>query len=527
MINNIKDLWYYVKILTREAYYLELKMKGTLNYYRLRSGIKRDYIGYLVLTFFTALIITIPIALDSLYGNILTVSISSFILAMVCFLITFIIISMKTWILQEYKLLDPLRLLPLTDNKISLIILFYTLFNALPMLLAPIIFTSIIATKYPNVLLILNILIYNYSAITLAIALSYRLASFLTKYSKTSGRVLRARISRFLSATIFIIAMLFFNLSYYLMGRLFVQIGKMTTLLKNASYLTLLWFIYPFSIFKCTNIDHLSLSESLLTNIVYLGLFTLFYFRSFNNFFKYYITPTVTVYKHKWIPIREPRHGMNYICAMILKDLKVAFREPRTASLIFLPLYSIIVILLTWSKFNPTVILIGILFMIGILCGSMLYQAIISEGKALWYSLFLLGRKKFLKGKTYFVTSICFLYSFIVALYYVITTGCINCFILALCSLATYLSITYITAKILEKRVYAGMRVVVKYNVADALITITLSIIIVSLVIAPYFILSLIFKYNRLMSSIISLLVALIILAISHKIFETISDEIV
>jgi len=531
-VKRIRKLLGYAYILVREGYFIEYKArKSTTKVKKIASEVKSGVLVFIGMSFFISIFLAVGLGLMAITTTLPEIlAATTLSLSAICFLFTFIFVSLYSWFLQEYKLLEPLRLLPLNEEDISLIVLLYSLFYVLPVMFSPIMFLLVVMIRYVEPLALAHVLLGPYSTIILAVGLAYLLANFLISYGKVSGRVLRARISRIISVMIFVITMFIFQISQRM-------IWHLTNLLKQlvkTPIIELLWFLYPVSIVEGirTSFDNPYKSlQLLLIQVAYTLIFFILYMKSFNRYYMRVSVPVILVLKCETPPIKAPsKLTMNYLIATIIKDFKIITREPRVASLVFMPLYSTISFLLSLfsSKMYTNPMFCNIL---SIIYASILtlsiplvpFQLIISEGRSLWFSLHLLGKKGLLKGKILFTVITCAIYATIVALIMSVVFKSITPLVLAIEAMLISYTISCIVAKMVAPKLIPTLKAMPRFSMIEALMVIIVSLLIAGIPLGTYG-LTLVFR-AELEGLIISFIICIIETGIAYSLVERISES--
>jgi len=384
-------------------------------------------------------------------------------------------------------------------------------------------------TRFLEPLVIVHVLLGAYSGVLLGIGLAFSLANFLISYGKVSGRVLRARISRLISVIIFVMSMFFFQLSQGLIRYL----AEFITQIMKTPIISSLWFVYPISIARGIYLsfnDPYRGLQLLLIQIAYILAFLVLYMKSFNNYFIKATVPMILVLKYKTLPVSVPKKWtMSYLAAIIIKDFKIMIREPRVASLVFTPLYLTIMFLLplfsSKMRRNPVfcdISSIAYAIMLIMIVPLVLLQLIISEGKSLWLSLHILGKKRLLKGKIFFTIANCTIYAVVVALIMSMLFNSIIPLILILEAILTSYTISCIIAIRIAPKLTPMLRAMPSFTPAESLKLGLISLLVMGSSIGAYGLMLMFFAKTQAL--LISLIICILEAGVLHLLVERISE---
>lgn len=530
VIKTINELLRYAYILVRESYFIEYRTRRVIRKSEeMASRVEHGALLYMFISFLVSIVLAGMLGLSVMSRRTELLASATLSMSTMCFIFTFIFVSLYSWILQEYRLLEPLRVLPLSEDKISLIVSLYSLFYVLPMIFSPLIFLLIVLTKYPELLVAVHILLGTYSSIILSIGLAYSLANFMISYGKVSGRVLKAKISRLISVAIFVVAMFLFQISQGLIGYL----TKLLTQMVETPTISALWFVYPISIIEGVRSSLSDLSKSLqllLVQIVYTFIFSVFYVKSFNKYYAKVTTPVVITLRYEIPPIISPRRWtMNKLVAIIIKDFKTVIREPRTASLVFLPLYSTAVFLISLlsAKSSTDPRFLDFLFavyagMLIMLMPSVSLQLVMSEGKAVWFSLHVLGKRQLLKGKILFTILTCATYSVTVALAMSLMFKTLVPLVLAIEALLISYAVSCVVAKIIAPSLTPTTRAMPRFTITEILMFSLISSLMTGIPLGAYYLMRILSV--EVGGLLVSLIICLLEVGIGHSMMKKISE---
>ena len=311
---------------------------------RLRSNVRWSFISlimYIVFIMFIGLFINSPLFFTE-EKAIIAKSILFFSLG-ASIVLSFIMVSNYSWLLQEYDLLKPLMFLPISMKDLQLTVILVSLYSGgLISLILPLISVIIIGICLLNPILFIILIIYVLSTFLLSMSIGFKLANFFS-LRKISGRGFKANIARYSSTFLFILIM-FIQMMFQSIG---AYGSRLASLIKDYSkpltFITnIFWFIYPFSASAAIDFverGFIESSLSLILSILYLIIFYKLYNRVFNQYWHRLISPIYLAYGLKASKIIAPKLFLNNpITALTLKDIKTVFREPTAASFIFLPL---------------------------------------------------------------------------------------------------------------------------------------------------------------------------------------------
>jgi len=394
--------------LYRELVYLRMvSTRANVDMARLRRGVRWASINYALVS----AIMTVMLALSSISpllpliwppqdtaGGVELVDAlraSGLVSTAMLFTFSFMLCASASWLLQEYELLKPLMHLPLKHGDIRLLAFITASREVLPFLLVPAIhgITLMLVVGLPAPALIGAS--YGYASIFLALGASFSLSATVSR--RHSGRSLRARLARAVSTLTFVLCMAStFILSQMvsLITRLVSQISKFI-----GPFSSLLWLIYPFSAAEglIMALSPTSLIPASALAAAYLLASLLAFDRGFMRFWRGSISPIyVGVGEAREVRIRPPsKLTMSPCFGVLLKDLKMAYRDPRTAYMLFTPI-------LTFLSFLPALIedakaaimLLNTAFLASSLMLTMAsYQLLVAEGSSFWL-LFANGIRK-------------------------------------------------------------------------------------------------------------------------------------
>jgi len=384
-------------------------------------------------------------------------------------------------------------------------------------------------TRFLEPLVITHVLLGAYSGVLLGIGLTFSLANFLISYGKVSGRVLRARISRLISVIIFVMSMFFFQLSQGLIRYL----AEFITQIMKTPIISSLWFVYPISIARGIYLsfnDPYRGFQLLLIQVAYVLAFLALYLKSFNEYFTKVTTPTILVLKYKVWPVTAPkRWTMSYLAAVAIKDFKVAIREPRVASLVFTPLYLTVTFLLSllFSKIHRSPAFcdsssIAYAIMLTMTVPLVLFQLIISEGRSLWLSLHILGKRRLLKGKILFTVTSCTIHAVIVAVIMSVLFNSVIPLILIVEAILTSYTISCIIAIMMAPKLTPMLRAIPSFTFIETSKLVLISLLIVGSSIGAYGLMLMFLARTQVL--LISLAICVLEAGVLHLLVERISE---
>ncbi|RLI09894.1 hypothetical protein DRO33_06155, partial [Candidatus Bathyarchaeota archaeon] len=262
---------------------------------------------------------------------------SGIIHAAMMFTFTFMLCASSSWIIQEYDLLRPLMHLPLDRNDIRLLALLTAMRETLLFSLVPAIYGALLAFFTSSIPAGLVGASYGYASMFLALGASFALSATVAR--KRWGRSLKARLARAINTLTFVLCMASMFLFSSLMDLLVRIISYVSRALGPLS--SLLWLLYPFS---ASEGPVMALSPdgclpAVILALVYLMASFAAFDRGFMRFWRgvagpLYIGPG----ELREIEIRPPsKLSMSPCLGILIKDLKMAYRDPRTAYMLFAP----------------------------------------------------------------------------------------------------------------------------------------------------------------------------------------------
>ena len=396
-----------VGVLYREQLYLSLKATSPgLRPDKLARAVRHAKARYIALSFFVALgvlmtaLSPLVVATTSEEEIALTDALraSGFLYTTMAFTMTFMLCAWSTFIAQEHGLLRPLSSLPLGQEDLRLLALLTAINNALPVAITPPIYGALVAYLAQAPLAGLAAAIYGYASTFFALAISLALAALLAK--RRSGQSFRARLARALRTFIFVFCMgLFFVVSQasrFLLPLLSQMTGPLGVAARS------LWFAYPFSaaeaplLLSGSSLGQQGLMALCLAG-AYLGLSYAVFSRAFTRYWHGIVAPTVVTLEtaRPRARLRAPsRLTMRPVLGILIKDMKLAYRDPRTAYLLFMPLFMLIMIVPTVLADEVSVLAMSTFMgMAIIMLPSGACQLLVAEGDKFW-ALFSSGLRK-------------------------------------------------------------------------------------------------------------------------------------
>ena len=415
-------------VLVRETQYIEHRARGGKELRR-AGQCTRLLAAYAALSAITSFMVGLSLGLCALASAAaggeavaLALAAAGFALTSMCFVLALLSTSMGSWTLQEYRVLEPLRLLPLSEWEVSLAVLAHSAFYALPAILLPLAMVAV-ARQACNPLAAAHLLLGPYSAVLLVAGLSYRLASVATSYGKASGRTLRVRLYRAASVVAFTSSFLLLQLANALAEAL-ASLAR--GLLGVAS---VAWAVYPLTVLEGVYLSYADPPASaavLAVELAYAALFAVFYAHSFIWFYTGAAGRAMPAYRSRVPPLTAPRLWGGPRLAVAVRDAKLALRDPRVASVALCPLYACAATLASLALprgLKPEALLPFSSLALAVVTPLTAVQLAAGEGGGLWLSLHLLGRRGLLQGKVLLATLLCTACSAVVAVALAIACG--------------------------------------------------------------------------------------------------------
>jgi len=403
---RLRDALALAGVLYREQAYLSLKATSPgLRPDKLKKAVRRVRARYVALSFLVAFgilmtaISPITMALYGEEGIALADALrsSGFLYATMAFTTTFMLCAWSSFVAQEYGLLRPLAPLPLGQEDLRLLALLTATSNALPVAITTPIYGILVALLLRSPLAGLAAVLYGLTSTFFALAISLALATMLSK--RRSGLSLRAKLTRAMRAFLFVFCMgllLVIQASRFLLPLISQMTGPLSVLTRS------LWFVYPFSAAEAP-VAFLGSSLSaqailmLCLALAYLASSYAVFSRAFARYWHGIMAPAVVT-----LEIARPRARlkapsqltMRPVLGILIKDLKLAYRDPRTAYLLFMPLFMLIAILpMVLTKGAHAFLVSAFLGMAILVLPSGSCQLLVAEGDKFWV-LFASGLRK-------------------------------------------------------------------------------------------------------------------------------------
>lgn len=396
------------RVLYREQVYLSMKATSPgLRPERLRKSVRQSGLQLVVLSFFIAFAILVTalgplfVATSGEVGLSEGVRASGLLYAAAAFTITFMTCAWSSLTAQEYGLLEPLTHLPMRQEDLRLVALFSATFSALPVALVPPIYGLIVGLVLSSPLAGLAAALYGYTSMFFALALSLALAAALAK--RFSGLSLRAKIARAIRTFLFVVCM---GLFLFVSRVASAVMPLLTKLVGPAGALAeLLWPVYPFSVAESMvllssgTLGPEGILSCCLAFAYLAGSYAAFCW-AFALYWGRLMAPIV-VAEGPVRPreLRAPgRLTMSPIMGILIKDMKMAYRDPRTAYLLVMPFFALLayVLPLASGKLPPELAaptVAALTGMIIIMLPSGACQLLMAEGRMFW-ALFASGIRK-------------------------------------------------------------------------------------------------------------------------------------
>jgi len=311
---------------------------------------------------------------------------SAIIHAAMMFTFTFMLCASASWIIQEYGLLKPLMHLPLSRSDVRLLALLTAmretlLFSSVPVIYGAFLFYS--TNSIPSGLVGAS---YGYASMFLALGASFALSASVAR--KRWGKSLRARLARAINTLTFVLCMASTFLISQLMNVIVRAVSYASQGLRSLS--SLLWLLYPFSASEgvVMALSQDGFLTATITAQVYLLASLLAFDRGFMRFWRGAMGVLyVGLEGLREVEVRPPsKLSMRPCFGILIKDLKMAYRDPRTAYMLFTPV-------LAFLAFLPTLLeggehlpfFINMLFSVSSLMLIMAsYQFLSAEGDMFW-----------------------------------------------------------------------------------------------------------------------------------------------
>ena len=400
---EIRDLLYLVKVLYRETAYLMIK--STRPAMSPREAISRSKWMW---TFNILLAVIVTLGLSLLLVIVFYIPIPgrvsiniedllrSTALSYVgyIFLFSFMISTTTSWILQEYDLVKPIKSLPLSEGDIRILVLLTISVGSIPVLIMPLIYSIGLAIRFSSITVFLTALFYGILTFLLATGIPLILTSHIGA-KRFAGSSLRINILRALNTLIYVLSMSLTYILWQLLGRINLVLKYLASIGGGLGYLTesLLSFAYPLSV--CEGIvsgatgDEMALYHFALS-VIYLYLAYRVFKIGSRRYWRALLHPEyigVELVK----PIRKiARWTLNPKIGLLIKDLKMICRNPRSGYLFFFPLIYSVFFVIGMREFtmkNPTFLTIFSVIMyiiLGFTISYVPYQLLLAEGDNLW-----------------------------------------------------------------------------------------------------------------------------------------------
>jgi len=333
-------------VLYREKVYFSIKaVSPGLSQEKLKKNVRQAGLRYVLLSSVVTLMVSMASVGPLLMaGTDLTlegaIRASSLMYATTILAFTFMLCASSSWITQEYGLFRPLTHLPLRRRDIRTLAFLTAASDALPLALVPLAYGILSALVLKSVLAAAVAVLYGYASMLLAMGASFTLSVLVAR--KRSGVSLRAKLARAFNTAVFVACMASFfllgqlaNLLVPLASRLGEEIGPLADFI---------WFIYPFSMGEgMLTALRPTLARpvwaSVLVALAYLGLSLAAFGRGFSRYWSGIASPLFPRLEEAiTVELKPPpEFTMRPSLGVLIKDLKMAYRDPRTGYMLVMP----------------------------------------------------------------------------------------------------------------------------------------------------------------------------------------------
>ena len=478
-------------ILGREViYFMAKSTRPDLSPEKLSQIVRRSGLQYVALSFFMTLMVVTSSVLPVLFPSEDVpfpdaLRISGITYSATIFTLAFMTSASASWIIQEYDLFRPLTHLPLRRRDIRLLALLTASRSSLALSVVPLIYGIVLALRFGSAPIALLAISYGYTSLLLALGASFVLASLVGR--RRSGISFRAKVARAINTLIFVLCMT----SIYLASQMLSIVGFLLGRIRGAlgSFAGVLRFIYPFSVAEGLMMA-LEPGTPLAASLValgYLGLAILVFDKGFMRYWAGMISPSYLRPEEVGeVELKPPgKLTMRPYLGVLIKDLKMAYRDPRTAYMLFTPaliLLSLIPYLLEGGKHVGT--LLGLTCgLSGLLLSVAAYQLIVAEGDRFWL-LFANGirRRDLCLAKALACTTAYATYSLLMGVVATLATGQLDCLIYVASSILLGLSTSLICTQLIVRGVGPETKMS-KISLGDLLLFLSISALLAS----PYY----------------------------------------
>lgn len=242
--------------------------------------------------------------------------------------------------LQMSGSLRALAHLPIGMSDMGKVVIARLSYALLPILMVPAIYGAIVAEKLCLIQAFPLVVLYGYADALLALAASLILSSVLSK-KMGSSRGIRGRLVRAFLSSLYIITMFSIGILYqlYMCSSGVVKIvGEAISSIPEGTAI-----IYPFSASEAvfSSREPVGLTIALATCTIYTAVFYLAFKRALKSYVISALEGPLGAALGGYV--RKPRLWLCWPSLNIaIKDLKIAIRDPRTAYIIVLPLFSLL-----------------------------------------------------------------------------------------------------------------------------------------------------------------------------------------
>jgi len=335
-------------------------------------------------------LISMPILLSSPQMLIQNIKVCTMIYNILLFITTFITVSTSTWSLQEFKFLEPLLQLPFEIEDLKKILLLDFLYSSILILIIPPVYGIIVfeKTRLPQVIIL--IVLYGYVNVLLASGISIAISSVVGRKRVSKG--FKLKIAAILQNLAFFASMFFVGILYQLFLYMDLLLKLIGITITSFSFAT--WFIFPFSA-SSSIIMSRSIAGFLAALLVCLGYLIVAkktFDLSLNKFIETIIQSTY-ITDDDVNKISLPRMWILWNpLNIVMKDIKIAFRDPRSVYIIILPLFVVVEYLPMFLMRIPPIefqinlcVLSISLFLVGCIIASLIpYQILEYESGKVW-----------------------------------------------------------------------------------------------------------------------------------------------
>ena len=306
----------------------------------------------------------------------------------------------SAWAIQECGLFEPLMPLPLRRRDVWAISALIVSTDVMPMAIAPLIYGALMATALGSALAGAVGALYGYVSMFLAMGGALALSSLISR--RVSGTSVKAKIARMLSTTAFIACLVMSLLASQLIDVLAPSISE--PVISIGIPVQLMWLMYPFSVgegmLMALRPESTMTSTSLA--LTYLALSIVLFERGLSRYWGSLTSYSLRLGRPAEVRLRAPP-GLDPSIGMLVKDLKMLYRDPRAYHLIIAPAIAhvaLFTIALRIGGLPPFIV--GLSYgLLGITMGTASYQLMVAEEGMFWL-LFSSGlsRRDLALGKT-------------------------------------------------------------------------------------------------------------------------------